>query len=212
MLIKGYEKTIDDFIGYIKILEKRKILKDGMKVADIGCASGLFLSLLNSSVRKYGFDCNDEYKSSIDTKEKDIIFKKINLESETIQGSFDLITLFDSIEHFRNYKNLSEIISNCLTDNGVIVITTPNANSLTRFIARSSFTVELDQTHVTAFTTYTLRFMMQRMGLTEIFSYTPFSFLKIDGVFNTVLPMGGQIICAYRKQTKNQTSSLNERV
>ena len=197
---EGYEKDLSSFEEYIKVLNNHNIIKDSITVADIGCASGKFLSMLNPTIKKYGFDYSEDYVKTCRNNHQDISFEKLNMECDSIHNKeFDLIVMFDSIEHFRNYLNLANLVDNNLKKNGFLVITTPNANSILKYINKSNFTGELDQSHVALFTAYTLEFMLRRMGLKKVFCYTPFSFLKLDNKLNKILPMGGQIFCAFVK-------------
>lgn len=203
MIRVGYEKDIGEFHWYIDLLTKQNLLNSSVRVADIGAASGKFLNLLHrkgigSKLCAYDLDNTLDIDSEA---RKSIVFKYVDMNESTadLSGKFDLITMFDSIEHFRNYDSLNNVVNQNLNVGGILFITTPNANSLLRFLNKNMFTGEIDPTHVNLFTQYTLDFMLRRMGLTRVFKYGLYNNSILKSMYKLNLPFAGKVISCYTK-------------
>lgn len=119
----------------IKIKE-RQILnnllnkKFKLKILDIGCGNGRFLTnISNSRFDKYGVEINPEgYKRCREKKLKTYNqeLKNINFED----NFFDAITLWHVIEHLDNPSEVMLNIKKILKKEGILVISTPNTTSL----------------------------------------------------------------------------------
>ena len=196
------EKNSKIFQMYIRFLSEAGIKFENLNVCDIGCGTGTFLSLILNRNSCYGYDISDFAINTCketfqDNKDK---FHVLNLNSEflPIDQKFDLITLFDVIEHLDNYTFLKRIISTNLKPGGKLVITTPNANSLLRFLRGSSnYTGEYDQSHTMLFTPYTIDFFLRKSGLKKSSLSTPFSFYFKNDLITKSILLGGQIFCIY---------------
>lgn len=171
------------------------------KCLDIGCATGLFIKNFDNK------DCLgvDISPFAIEQACQNFPGKKfsvfdINNEKLVITDVFDIITLFDVIEHMYNYMNLNEIIKNNLVKDGFLVVTTPNSNSILRFLSPSNFTGEIDKTHTMLFTPYTLDFFLGHLGLNKVCFFTPFRSYIHNDIFTKNLLLGGQIFAVYKKE------------
>ncbi len=114
---------------------RRKILKSVLSslkinkghVLEVGSGTGGNVALLSEYGDYYGID---KEKLAIDFSEKSHPkhnFKQINVPSELseINQKFDLIAVFDVIEHVDDDKQTLTQLSHLLNDGGQIVITTP---------------------------------------------------------------------------------------
>jgi 2-polyprenyl-3-methyl-5-hydroxy-6-metoxy-1,4-benzoquinol methylase len=101
------------------------------KILDIGCSSGLFLSLFNTHNWKlFGIDINT---LSINYAKKKINanFYNTTLENKHFPSNyFECVTLFDVLEHEQNYLELLHEVYRILKPNGLIIIQSPNYNSV----------------------------------------------------------------------------------
>lgn len=127
--ILSYDKTrkyrIKRFgLERIKIIKKYK--KKG-KLLDFGCGTGWFLEGASKFYESYGV----EYSDSI----REWLSKKLNITSFKTLASikkekFDIITVFDVIEHVPDPLFLLKNLKKKLKKNGIMLIYTPNINSL----------------------------------------------------------------------------------
>lgn len=157
------------FSEYIKFLRKLNIQFKNKNVLDIGCGAGTFLNLLDKSNKKTGVDISDHIIETAQKKEGEEYFvwtKQENSSLKNFEGkTFDVITMFDVLEHLYNFEYFEKMINNHLKEGGYLVLTTPNANSLLRFIlGHENYTGEQNSTHKLLFTPYTLDFFLRRCG------------------------------------------------
>jgi len=197
------QKGIFAFKKYKRLLEKEIVLKN-LTILDLGCAQGNFIAQVSKKNKCYGIDIS---KYAINKCKKK--FPKIRKNFEVLDLNknalgnpnlkFDLITMFDVIEHLDNYIYLKEIIENNLKSGGFLVITTPNANSILRFWRRSIFTGEMDTTHKHLFTPYTLDFFLRRLGLKKKVIFAPFPFFFRKNFITKNFLFSSQIFAIYKK-------------
>ncbi len=199
-------KQVSLYKQYRLLLENTGIELKNKKICDVGCATGNFLEELIKDNQCYGVDISPFAISECQRKFPDIKehFTVLNLDQEVISSKvkFDLITMFDVIEHLYNFENLQQILNINLAKNGYLVVTTPNANSVYRFISKQGFTGEMDQTHVLLFTPYTLDFFMRRIGMKKVTLFTPFSFYFKNNPITRSILLGGQVVAVYQKNDK----------
>lgn len=100
------------------------------KLLDVGCGDGSFLERLNPNrfegtgveINREGFDiCG---KKGLVVHNGDV--KAIDFGD----AKFDVITLWNVLEHIENPKELTDALFPLLSDEGVLVIQVPNADSL----------------------------------------------------------------------------------
>lgn len=197
-------KNKDKFEIYLNFL-KDIVNIDWQKasICDIGCATSEFLEALGGNGNYVGVDVSEyvvaESRKKFPQLQNNFFRLDLNKEKPVWPRNFDAITLFDTIEHLNNFVYLKEMIKEQLKEKGFVVLTTPNANSLLRFLSLKSFTGEIDSTHTILFTPYTLDFFLRRLGLKKINLSTPYVFhFKNDFLTKRIL-LGGQIFAVYQK-------------
>jgi SAM-dependent methyltransferase len=114
-------------------------------------------------------------------------------------NTFDLVMLFDIIEHLETPFWLLKEIQRTLRTDGKLIITTPNLNAVDKFLRtilgkEKTWYGFLDDTHLNLFTPLSLRFLVVKAGFEIVRSETPFHSLprrlqKIAGKTG----LGGQI-------------------
>ncbi len=120
------------FNNQVNILKKYLSLKD-VKVLDIGCGGGLFLSLLKrEEARVVGTELSDSRAQYAKTKHGLEIYKQ-PIESDFWQKSyenyFDAVTLWDVIEHVNYPFQTLRCAANVLKRGGLLLIDTPCRDS-----------------------------------------------------------------------------------
>lgn len=104
----------------------------GKIVLDLGCNSGYGTNLLSQTCgRVTGVDVSPEAISTAKSK-----YQSNNMSFQLIDGitlpfesdSFDVITSFQVLEHIENYDNYFSEICRVLKPDGVLLLTTPNAD------------------------------------------------------------------------------------
>ena len=99
----------------------------GGKVLDVGCGDGTFLSMLGDDWQKFGVEISPERAEL--ARAKGIEVRTIGLMDLECESGFDLITLYEVIEHlFRPREALMKVKELMLPD-GLLVVSTPDAES-----------------------------------------------------------------------------------
>ena len=132
---KEYEATVFENYGYS--LSDAGISSsdlNGKLILDYGCANGIFYKYLVSECE---FNKNNFYGVDV---ESDMLQKcreispnfYANTQIHEIEKKFDLITMWNVIEHIYNPKLVLESMIDLLADNGEIFIETPMYGSLAK--------------------------------------------------------------------------------
>lgn len=124
--IKRYNELLDKF-------EKYRLTN---KILDIGCGIGYFLEIAkNRGWEIYGSEYTDEAIRICKTKGITIVD-----DYSLYNNQFDIISSFEVIEHYENPLDELNKHINCLRKDGIYYITTPNFNSITRYLLKSKWT------------------------------------------------------------------------
>ena len=118
------------YLGGGEILRNviKKYLKNNMNILDIGCGTGRNLALLQSFGKVKGIEYDESSVIKAQKKFPNIEIKKgelpnkLNLNKDEI---FDLITLFDVLEHIEDDRKSLEVLYEYLSENGKLILTVP---------------------------------------------------------------------------------------
>jgi cyclopropane fatty-acyl-phospholipid synthase-like methyltransferase len=102
-------------------------LPQGGKVLDFGCYTGGLLERLGARHERYGVEVN---RVAADIASQNIgrdLWRSIDDVPDDLR--FDIVIAADVIEHFANPKSLIEQLASKLSDNGVLIITTGDADN-----------------------------------------------------------------------------------
>src|SRR4051812_14878697 len=120
-----YEKT---FRRRLTLVQK---FKRSGRLLDIGCGFGYLLNVAQTlGFEPWGLDvssfaverCNERFPGRV---------KRGILTPDTFPpASFDVITMFDLIEHVYHPVDFFRLVATCLKDDGIVAVTTPNHDSL----------------------------------------------------------------------------------
>jgi 2-polyprenyl-3-methyl-5-hydroxy-6-metoxy-1,4-benzoquinol methylase len=118
-----------------------KFRKSG-KILDVGCATGYFLEAAKTKgYESYGVEFSDYSANIAKTKFGDgHIFKGTLEQSHFENGMFDVITMSDLIEHVRNPIETLQKAHRLLSENGIIMIMTPDTGSLSYKLMKQKWT------------------------------------------------------------------------
>ena len=79
-------------------------------------------------------------------------------------GSFDVVTMFEVIEHLRDPAGVLRVVWRLLRDGGLLYLTTPNYDSLSRYLLGSSWRIILPREHLFYFTAASLGPLLRMSG------------------------------------------------
>ncbi len=106
------------------------ILKNYSKVLDVACADGYGTKILSQNViNVVGIDKNEKYLDVAKTKynNDNIKYECLDLDLNNINGSYDGIVCFETLEHLKYPDNFLKNLYNILDENGIIVLSIPNS-------------------------------------------------------------------------------------
>lgn len=121
---KGYgeaDKVVNlKLKAYLKVVE---LAKSGMTFMDLGTNSGR----VAEEMRKLGLkELGVDLPEVISQIKYPINKVAMNLEESLPDGEWDLVFCRETIEHLRNYEEVCKKIINCLSEDGILVLTAPN--------------------------------------------------------------------------------------
>ncbi len=169
--VKRYHQLLDSFEKY----------RQTNNILDVGCGDGHFLEIAKQrGWNVYGTEFTD--KAIELCIEKDINVKKGALNVLNYkENSFDVITSFEVIEHINNPIEEINLFNVLLRKNGLLYITTPNFNSLSRYILKQNWNIIEYPEHLSYYSKKTIRKLLVKNGLRKIkIETTGFSFSRFQ--------------------------------
>lgn len=128
---KGYKQTIQNLKFIVNLCKE---YSNKRKLLDIGSATGIFLHL----AKKQGFKVTgiepSAYAAKIAQSQLNIPTTVNTFENVKIKSKYNVVTLLDVVEHLSEPKKVINKIKKNLSENGLLIVTTPNYASLITFI------------------------------------------------------------------------------
>ena len=111
-----------------------------LKILDVGCGGGIIcepLARLGAKVTGIDFAPNNIIAAKIHSKKNKLKINYINkdIEKSKLDEKFDIILMFEVLEHLDNWKKTIKTIKKNLNKNGLIIISTINRNLLSKIFA-----------------------------------------------------------------------------
>jgi len=166
----GYENYLEDKPNIIKTFEKRfkniekLYLKKG-KILDLGCAMGFFLEVAeNHGWTPYGIEISNYAGNIAKERFRDKIFNGTLNEVSFPDNFFDIITMWDYLEHILNPLQELSRIRQFLKKDGLLILSTPDADSLSHKIFKDRWMGYKDQEHLYYFSEKNVRILLEQSG------------------------------------------------
>lgn len=149
--------------------------KRGGRLLDVGCGTGNFLvRAREAGYRVEGVDLNPEAVGPARARGLTVHQKSLeDFAAATPAGTFDVVTMFDVIEHFDNPAEMVALAHKLLAPGGGLIVTTPNGLRPTPF-GRDDF--DSPPHHLTRWSPDALFALMGRHGFAverSYFTYLP---------------------------------------
>lgn len=152
------EKNFQDRINRI-----RKF-KDKGKLLEIGCAHGYFLRIAQKYFQCYGIDLNPKVTEVTKRNTKAKIYTGDFLAKKIPKNYFDIVCMFDTLEHLKYPDKYLKKIRKVLKSNGLIVIETGDIGSLIARIQGKSWRLIMLPDHLQYFSNSTLIQLLTNSG------------------------------------------------
>ena len=141
----------------------------GRRLLEVGTGAGLFLK----AAQRAGWETAGlELSSEGSAFARDRLGLDVRTErAETMSfeaGSFDVAVMFDVIEHLFDPLRVLEATRRAVTPGGIIVVSTPNYDALSRFVLGPDWAVLSPLEHVYYFTEDTLGGMLRKAGWADV--------------------------------------------
>jgi ubiquinone biosynthesis O-methyltransferase len=139
-IAKNYNESegIEGALTYFRNLEILKFI-NGNNILNIGCGVGTIEKMLTADKNVIGIDGSNDKIEIARSKE---YLCKVNFQHEFVENfksdvKFDTIIMANIVEHLDNPVNVLKKLRNYLKDNGILIISVPNAPAFHKRIALS---------------------------------------------------------------------------
>ena len=144
----------------IKLLQR---FKDKGKLLDVGCAEGFFLKTAEKIYDVEGIEIS-KYASVYAKKNLKLNVKEATLQDFKTNTRYDIITLWDVIEHLPNPIQQLRIINGLIKKEGVLVLSTGDISSLSAKISGRKWHLMTPPQHLQFFSKKSLINAIERSG------------------------------------------------
>lgn len=172
---KAYEDlSIRDF----KIIDLKRVLeqlpfKKIKSALDVGCANAYLVEyLLEKKVDAYGIELFPEVAAEAQKKFKEKRIYVGDFETYKFKRKFDLLIMFDLVEHIVKPENMFKISKKLLNPGGFVIILTPDIDALPRKFLKQNWTAYYVE-HVHCFSEKAMDYLAKKTGLT-LYKYQRF--------------------------------------
>lgn len=176
-------------IDLLKLRSKGKIL-------DVGCAYGFFLSEMPGGWEKSGLEISEfACAQAVKNNPGADIRNKILTPAIFAGKKFDLITLWDTIEHLDNPNGVITNVYSRLKKGGVLAVSTGDVDSFFSIMQGSNWHLYTPPQHLSFFSPATIKNLLKSAGFRKISishppAYYPVSYIvhKLSNLYNVKLP------------------------
>ena len=143
----------------------RRVVPDKARSLDVGCAYGFFLeAAAQAGWDPYGIDISQHAIERARESLGERVWEGDFLEEELPVERYDVITMWDYLEHIRDPKANLAKVRRLLVDGGILALTTPDVGSLpARAFGHRWMGYKLDE-HLVYFSRSTIRRLLEEAG------------------------------------------------
>lgn len=155
-----FKERLDEIKSFLKN-------KSDIELLDIGCGNGAFLDAAKSQFNVEGVE--------ISQRLAELTYNRINVPIHNIDfvyfvsdKKYDIITMYDFIEHTSNPSNILKKAYSLLSDGGIIVVYTPNFESLVFDALGTDSNLYNPVDHLVLLSSETIKYMINNLSTRNI--------------------------------------------
>jgi len=163
-----YETNLKNLSFFFKpLIEKIKQFKPSGSVLDVGCSTGILLSLLQKDgFKTYGIEPNKKAYTLANKKlGKNIFYGVLSTFVKTHKQQYDCIIYNHTLEHIKNIHKELSIVKTILKQDGLFILGVPNTANIIFYIRKKFWESLLPNQHIWHFNTHYLTKLLQQYGL-----------------------------------------------
>ena len=162
------EVTKKTYVSYLDVLDKYIDKQAGISMFEVGCATGFFMDLARQKGwQTEGIDISEYAVKK--AREKGLVATVAVLESYQSIKKFDVVAMQDLIEHVKDPVDVIGRAGNLLTENGLLLITTPDAGSLWARVWKKNWHAFVPPQHLFYFSAKNLTSILEKNGFQVIY-------------------------------------------
>ena len=170
---KRAKELTNRYNRFLSEIENLQVVSE-KKILDVGCGMGFFLSVAKENgYDTYGVELSQEMVEYARTQ-----LALTNIYSGTLgtiqlpEKYFDIITLWDVLEHISDPQSFLKDVSEFLKDEGILAVQSPNMNSSMALLTGENWYWWTVPDHLFHFTPLTMGALLRSSGFDVIKSYT----------------------------------------
>jgi SAM-dependent methyltransferase len=149
------------------------ILKEGCgfgRLLDIGCNYGFFLRTCETYFDAHGLDISRYAicRAKLHAPTANVMLGDVRMGLPYKDGTFDVVTMFDTLEHLANHGCVLRDVCRILKPGGLLTLTTPNRWSINSILFGRDYWFKRDATHVVLFSRGSLKRALSEAGFGHV--------------------------------------------
>lgn len=172
-------------------------------ILDVGCGYGYLLRIcVEKGYECIGVDVSKYALSRVQSKSPSVILCDVQSSLPLKSASVEIVMMVDVIEHINKPFLILKEIERVLRPKGLLCIATPNLSALARMLQGRNWYGHLDKTHVSLFTSFSLKEALKKCNFEILKCYTPFALTVFPRSFNVIFQrsrLGGQVRLVAKK-------------
>jgi 2-polyprenyl-3-methyl-5-hydroxy-6-metoxy-1,4-benzoquinol methylase len=180
--MESFEKRIQIFLPRIELIKK---YKPRGALLDVGSSIGIFVEALNQSTHEFNITCCDislDACQRLEAGYPDVEILNLDYRLLGDINKFDVITMWDTVEHIVDQNELFSSVRKILLLNGVFIFSTPNTNSFEWITAQENHVQILPPGHVNLMNIDNISILLDRYDFELLDHFTLNPSLDIDYV------------------------------
>lgn len=169
---ESFDNRVELFKPRVELIKKYKT--EGT-LLDIGSAIGIFIEALSQNQTSFAVTCCDISKEAcVELSHKYPKYKVLNDNFFHIDSTnkFDVISMWDTLEHIVDQNLLLTKIYDLLEDDGILIFSTPNTKSFEWEVAKEKHVQILPPGHVNLMNEDNIRILLNNNKMKFMDSYT----------------------------------------